>query len=101
MRNKSLARWWVVCAMAWPLAACDSVNPASPTRETVGTADVQGRAHASAAGGVEKVDICHLPPGNPTNIQRITVGAPAVPAHLAHGDTLAPVIGDCSTGGGG
>jgi hypothetical protein len=105
MRTKSLAGWWVVCAVAWPLAACDSVNPASPTRETAGAADVQGRASAAsadneAAGGVEKVDICHRPPGNPTNVQRITVGAPAVPAHLAHGDTIG-TIGDCSIGGGG
>ena len=36
----------------------------------------------------EKVTICHLPPGNPANSQTITVGAAAVPAHLAHGDYL-------------
>lgn len=41
--------------------------------------------------GQEKVTICHIPPGNPANAHEITVGAPAVPAHLAHGDTL----GDC------
>ncbi len=43
------------------------------------------------AGGVEKVTICHRPPGNPENEHTITVGAPAVPAHLAHGDD----IGEC------
>jgi hypothetical protein len=37
---------------------------------------------------VEKVDICHKPPGNPENIQFISVGPDAVPAHLAHGDVL-------------
>jgi hypothetical protein len=37
----------------------------------------------------DKVDICHFPPGNPSNVQFITVGASAVPAHLAHGDFLA------------
>ena len=42
-----------------------------------------------------KVAICHLPPGNPTNVQLITVGAPAVPAHLAHGDLLADCAGTC------
>ena len=36
----------------------------------------------------EKVTICHIPPGNPENAHEITVGASAVPAHLAHGDRL-------------
>jgi len=35
-----------------------------------------------------KVTICHVPPGNPENAHEITVGASAVPAHLAHGDRL-------------
>jgi hypothetical protein len=50
-------------------------------------------APATQAGGrgQEKVTICHIPPGNPDNAHEITVGAPAVPAHLAHGDTL----GEC------
>jgi len=33
-----------------------------------------------------KATICHIPPGNPANAHTITVGAPAVAAHLAHGD---------------
>ena len=37
-----------------------------------------------------KKTICHIPPGNPNNAHTITVGAPAVPAHLAHGDTSGP-----------
>jgi hypothetical protein len=37
-----------------------------------------------------KVTICHFPPGNPANAHTIRVGAPAVPAHLAHGDHLGP-----------
>jgi ABC-type sugar transport system substrate-binding protein len=36
----------------------------------------------------EKVTICHIPPGNPENAHEITVGASAVPAHLAHGDVF-------------
>jgi len=40
--------------------------------------------------GAAKVTLCHIPPGNPDNAHTITVGAPAVPAHLAHGDTLGP-----------
>jgi len=47
----------------------------------------------AVAAAQPKVTICHIPPGNPANAHTITVGAPAVPAHLAHGDTLGP----CST----
>jgi hypothetical protein len=32
--------------------------------------------------------ICHRPPGNPEAAHTITVGLPAVHAHLAHGDSL-------------
>jgi hypothetical protein len=39
----------------------------------------------------EGVKICHIPPGNPANAHTITVGEPAVKAHLRHGDTL----GEC------
>ena len=39
------------------------------------------------------VVVCHRPPGNSGNAHTITVGAPAVHAHLAHGDT----IGACGT----
>ena len=41
----------------------------------------------------EKVTICHIPKGNPSNAHDITVGAPAVRAHLAHGD----IVGPCGT----
>jgi hypothetical protein len=33
------------------------------------------------------VTLCHVPPGNPDAAHTVTVGASAVPAHLAHGDT--------------
>jgi hypothetical protein len=36
----------------------------------------------------DKVTLCHRPPGKPDNAHTITVGAPAAPAHLGHGDTL-------------
>ena len=35
-----------------------------------------------------KVDVCHVPPGNPGNAHTISVDRHAVPAHLAHGDSL-------------
>ena len=43
-----------------------------------------------AHGGTDpKVTICHVPPGNPSNVRLITVGARAVPAHVAnHGDAV-------------
>ena len=43
--------------------------------------------------GNNKVTICHLPPGNPSNEQTIEVSVNAVKAHLAHGDRL----GDCAS----
>jgi hypothetical protein len=52
-----------------------------------------GNTQSQGAGygyGAVKVTLCHIPPGNPANAHTITVGAPAVPAHLAHGDTLGP-----------
>lgn len=41
------------------------------------------------AGG--KVTICHIPPGNPTNPQTISINENALAEHLAHGDQL----GEC------
>jgi len=44
-----------------------------------------GSDHSCQAG---KTLLCHYPPGNPANRHDICVGDPAVPAHLAHGDSL-------------
>ena len=33
-----------------------------------------------------KVEICHIPPGNPANFHTITIGEKAFAAHLAHGE---------------
>ena len=41
-------------------------------------------------GGQEKVTLCHV--DRDGERRTITVGAPAVPAHLAHGDTLGPCV---------
>ena len=54
-------------------------------------------AATAQAGGVTKVKICHIPPGNPANWHTITVGEPAVPAHLAHGDLLGSCFANCET----
>jgi len=42
----------------------------------------------STPGTSTNVVLCHIPPGNASAMHTIQVGAPAVQAHLAHGDTL-------------
>jgi hypothetical protein len=37
-----------------------------------------------------KVDVCHIPPGNPDNAHTITISEDALAAHLEHGDHLGP-----------
>ena len=37
-----------------------------------------------------KVDVCHIPPGNPENAHTITISENALAAHLEHGDHLGP-----------
>jgi len=55
----------------------------------------QGQGQGSSGSGSSgKVTICHVPPGNPANAHTISVGASAVPAHLAHGCS----VGACSSG---
>ncbi len=53
-------------------------------------------AGGSGGGGHgAKVAICHIPPGNPANAHTIVVSENAVPAHLAHGDSIGVCAGDC------
>jgi len=52
-----------------------------------------GATIGSASAG-SKATICHIPPGNPSNAHTIVIGESAVPAHLAHGDSL----GECGSG---
>jgi hypothetical protein len=51
--------------------------------EESGFEDVVESAEEAAAA----VTLCHVPPGNPDAAHTVDVGAPSVPAHLAHGDT--------------
>src|SRR3989304_3135255 len=38
---------------------------------------------------LDKVSLCHLPPGNPQNAQQLCIDANSVPTHLTnHGDYL-------------
>jgi hypothetical protein len=43
-------------------------------------------AASPVAAGNAKVEICHIPPGNPDNFHTLVVGTKALSAHLAHGD---------------
>jgi hypothetical protein len=43
--------------------------------------------------------ICHIPPGNPSNAHEISIGVPAVNAHLAHGDRLGSCDSDAGFNG--
>ncbi len=47
-----------------------------------------GLSQSASAAPTEKVLICHIPPGNPSNPHTLSVGERAVDAHLAHGDAL-------------
>ena len=77
----------------------DSRHPLPRTR-TMCTAFLVFAAIAAfpqVAAAQTTVAICHRPPGNPANAHEINVGSPAVPAHLAHNDSLAPC--ECSLEG--
>lgn len=39
---------------------------------------------------MSKVTVCHHPPGDPWSCFTLEIGVQALPAHLAHGDTLGP-----------
>lgn len=43
-----------------------------------------------ARGIKTRVEICHVPPGNPDNAHTISISPNAVAAHLAHGDSEGP-----------
>lgn len=77
------------------MTADEGGTSASPTEEAAylrsqGNGSANGSVNANPS-DVEKVSICHVPPGNPAAAHTIVVGSPAVKAHLAHGDYL----GEC------
>jgi hypothetical protein len=44
-----------------------------------------------------KVQVCHIPPGNPSNFHTITISEKAYSAHLAHGDLGGACSAQCAT----
>ncbi len=69
------------CVTAFDAAGCQS---SSPSCTTVNSANV------SCGHNLQKVILCHVPPGNPNNPQTLCIAPNAVPAHLANhpGDCL-------------
>ena len=91
MKN-SAGRWSVLCAVTLALFGCGGDRQSSPTAPAQTATAKDGDGSVSAQAAVPKVTICHVPPGNPANAHTITIGAPAVPAHLANhdGDAVGP-----------
>jgi hypothetical protein len=44
-----------------------------------------------------KVDVCHVPPGNPENFHTITISENALNAHLGHGDFEGACNANCAS----
>jgi hypothetical protein len=85
------------------LVGCQNLNGTS--NDSPDPAALRAKGSDSAQGASAKVEVCHIPPGNPANAHTITVGAPAVSAHLDHGDvlgackdTVPPGCDDCTPG---
>ena len=53
--------------------------------------DGEGGAETDEA---EKVEVCHMPPGNPANAHTISVDNDSFDDHVAHGDTEGPCESD-------
>ncbi len=51
---------------------------------------------APAWAGNNKVQVCHVPPGDPSNFHTITISENALQAHLSHGDLAGPCSAHCS-----
>ena len=52
-------------------------------------------AAAAQAGSSNKVNVCHMPPGNPGNWHTITISEKALSAHLNHGDLAGTCESNC------
>ncbi|AFE06254.1 putative lipoprotein [Corallococcus coralloides DSM 2259] len=103
---RSSAAWMVLCATMLSLGCGGPTEVEDPSLAT-GDDNLGGAAGEAPAadggtepGGLGRVTICHIPPGNPANAHSITVGLPAVAAHLRHGDTLGACEGETPTDGG-
>ncbi len=66
---------------------CDARTPPDPLFDSNLAATRPGLARDPRAGQARpKVEICHIPPGDPEDFHTITISENASAAHLAHGD---------------
>jgi len=106
-RAQSLLTLAGAVGTAWMLG-CMNPTDSSQNNATLAMSQSGSADSSDHGGGVGKTTLCHIPPGNPANAHTITVGNPAVKAHLAHGDYLGtckaettPAISvDCGSGNG-
>src|SRR5262249_13544472 len=86
--NSTAERLSMICAVTLALFSCGEDKASRPTAPSptaaVQAAPADGDGSVSAQAAQPKVTICHVPPGNPANAHTITIGAPAVPHHLAN-----------------
>ncbi|MBW8887769.1 MAG: hypothetical protein JF616_08430 [Fibrobacteres bacterium] len=86
-RAQSLLTLTGAVGTVWMLG-CMNPTDSSQSNATLAMSQSGSADSSDHGGGVGKTTICHIPPGNPANAHTITVGNPAVKAHLAHGDKL-------------
>ena len=66
------------------LGACTDAD--KPVQQTPVTTPVVVPPVTTQPTTEERITICHKPPGDPANVQTITIAKSALSAHLAHGD---------------
>ena len=80
-----------------PLAT--EASPTATATSPSATATATPTGTASPSGDVPaKVDVCHVPAGNPDNAHSISVGESALEDHLAHGDAQGACISNGTPG---
>ncbi len=88
-------------------ASSITVSPTVTTTYTVTVTDANGCTGTASktifvvdvrcGNKLDKVQVCHVPPGNPSNAHGICISANAVPAHLAKGSYLGECINATNT----
>jgi len=98
--------WYPTTGLSDPNIADPIAQPPVTTTYTVTVTDANGCSDTDdvtvevldvrCGKKMDKVLVCHIPPGNPENAHTICIAPAAVPAHLAHGDYLGPCTDDKS-----